>query len=110
LALDGDVRFKIDGKMFGGRDEAGSDGDVTVFFAAERAGVLELSAFGIEGVRFEAVGIVNGEDAVVSSASGGLMVQKRKADIVESVDIPIAIREEVLELLITDIGFAGDGG
>ena len=59
-----DVRFEVDGKMFGRRDEAGSDSDITVFFAAQRTGMLELSAFGILGMWFGTVRVIDGKDTV----------------------------------------------
>ncbi len=34
LSLGRDVRFEVDGKMFGGRDEARGNGDIAVFFTA----------------------------------------------------------------------------
>ena len=74
-AFNGDVGFKVDGKMFGVRDEAGSDSDVAIFCTAKDTTVLELSAFGFFGVWFRAGGVINGHDAVSRRSCGMLILE-----------------------------------
>ena len=66
--MNGNIGFKIDRESFIVGDKAGSDGDVAIFFTAERTAVLELGALSFFGVRLRAAGIVKGEDAVGCSA------------------------------------------
>ena len=75
--------------MFGFRDEAGSDGDVTVFFTAQRAAVLELSALSFLSMRFWTGSIINGEDGFGGRPGRDLVIKDFKADGVESIDVPV---------------------
>lgn len=71
---------------------------------------MDLSPLGFLSIRFRTGGIIDGEDAVGSSAGSGLILKNVKTNVVKLVDIPAGFREEVLELLVIDVGFSGDGG
>ena len=58
-------------------------------------------------MRFWAAGIIDGKDAVGSSAGCGLVLDDLYTQVVDLVDIPVGISEEMLELLIVDVGFSG---
>ena len=70
--------------------------------------MLELSAFGIFSLWFGTVGVVNGEDALWSGASGWLIGQEVQTDLVELVNVPVGLREKVLEFLVIGVSFSGD--
>ena len=84
-----DVGFEVNRTMFGVRDEARSDGDVTVFFTAERAAVLELGALGILSMRFGTGSIIDGKDGLRSWSGGGLIVKDFKANSIKLIDVPV---------------------
>lgn len=89
--------------MFGRGDKAGGDSDVGFFFATETAAILNLSALGVEGVRFGAGGIIDGENGFGGRLGGDLMVEDVEADLMELMDIPVRFREEVLKFLVIEL-------
>ena len=84
-----DVGFEVKRTMFGVRDEARSDGDVTIFFMAERATVLELGALGILSMRFGTGSIIDGEDGLRKWPGGCLLVKDFKANSIKLIDVPV---------------------
>lgn len=84
----GDVGFEINGTVFGSRDEAGGDRDVAFFLSVERSAVLDLSAFGFEGVRFWGSSIIEGENRFGRRLGGDLMVENAEANLIKLIDIP----------------------
>ena len=74
--------------MFGFRDEAGGDSDVTIFFTAERSTVLELSAFSFLSMRFRTGSIIDSQNGFSGRFGGRLATENFKADGIELIDIP----------------------